>query len=150
MTILVIACGSPIRSDDRIGPLAAEVLTSRLADLPVEVLSVHQFTPELSEPISRASLAVFIDAAAQGTPGMLLVQPVTAQAPTSAFTHQMSPAALLHMAEMLYGAAPPALMFTLAGENFEIGETLSNTVAQALPALTDAVTQVIFDAVAQV
>jgi hydrogenase maturation protease len=147
MTILVIACGSSIRSDDALGPIAADILTRRVIGLPVEVLSVHQLTPELSEPLASAEFAVFIDADTQGEPGTVTMRSVYPEKASEIFTHQMTPGALLSASQVLYGRAPAAVLFTLTGENFEIGETLSATVVRALPGLIESVTQLIFDAV---
>ena len=61
---LVIGYGNTLRADDGLGPAVAERLGSEWADEDVGVLSCQLLTPELAEPVSRAEIVVFIDAAA--------------------------------------------------------------------------------------
>jgi Ni,Fe-hydrogenase maturation factor len=89
------------------------------------------------EPITRARRVIFIDAAVGEEPGKLTVAELTAtsgQAP--AFTHFATPAALLEGARSLYGASPEALLVTVVGLDFELGEQLSEPVRLALESLT--------------
>ena len=61
--------GNPLRGDDGVGWRVAEAVAAALPDAVADVLTVHQLTPELAEPISRAERVIFIDAAAEGKPG---------------------------------------------------------------------------------
>ena len=61
-----LAADSPLAEDPQPGD-----------DLPlvgVEVLAVHQLTPELAIDMSRASLVILIDASADGPPGAITVR----------------------------------------------------------------------------
>ena len=135
--ILIIGYGNPLRGDDGVGWRVAEQAAVSLADAPVAVLTVHQLTPELAEPISRAGRVVFVDAAAEGEPGTVncfgledtgqrpVLQPIG--------SHLTTPDALLAMAGELFGRRPPATMVTIVGESFEVSEALTPVVAAAVP-----------------
>lgn len=139
--LLVIGYGNPLRGDDGFGPaLAAQLHDALQNHTAVEIIACHQLTPELAEPLSRAQRVVFIDAADGGAPGAIAWQDIqtAADAPTQTtaarFTHQLTPPTLLAYAQSLYGAAPAqAFLLTVGGENFGYGESLSASVAAAMP-----------------
>jgi len=115
--------------DDGLGWRAAERLRAVVHDPAVEILSVHQLTPELMDPISRADRVIFIDARAGAIPGEVLESTVEPQAgPGGAFSHHATPAALLAGALALYGHAPPATLLTVTGADFSLTEQLSPAV----------------------
>ena len=98
--------------------------------------SSRHLTPELMDPIGRARRVIFIDAAVGEDPGKLTVAALTASGgPAPAFTHFATPAALLEGARALYGARPEALLVTVVGLDFELGEKLSEPVRLALESL---------------
>lgn len=132
MRLLVIGYGNPLRGDDAFGFLAAERLREMVDDPDVEVRTLQQLTPELMEPLSRAARAIFLDAAAEGPPGELRRRRLDPQAVVPSFTHVATPEGLLAGARALYGAAPPALLLTVAGADFEFGGPLSAPVRQSL------------------
>ena len=133
---LIIGYGNPLRGDDGFGWHAAMRLRELIHDEGIEILAVHQLTPELMDPISRARRVIFIDAAIGEEPGKLTVAPLeTAGGPVPAFTHFATPAALLEGARSLYGAKPEAWLITVVGLDFELGEELSEPVRVALESL---------------
>jgi hydrogenase maturation protease len=133
---LIIGYGNPLRGDDGFGWHAAVRLQELIRDEGVEILAVHQLTPELMEPITRARRVIFIDAAVGEDPGTMTVAPLAvAGGPAPAFTHFATPAALLEGAQSLYGARPEALLITVVGLDFELGEQLSEPVRLALESL---------------
>jgi Ni,Fe-hydrogenase maturation factor len=88
------------------------------------------------DPISRARRVIFIDAAVGEDAGKLTVTTLeTTGGPAPAFTHFATPAALLEGARSLYGASPEALLITVVGLDFEIGEELSEPMRVALESL---------------
>ncbi len=137
--MLVIGWGNPLRGDDGFGFVAAERIERRLRGTQHEVLAVHQLTPELMDPISRADVVVFIDASEEGQPGKLIRRDVAASAHAAAFTHHASPAGLLAGAKLLYGATPQALLYTVRGQDFEFGQQLSGPVERAVDELVEIV-----------
>lgn len=139
--VLVVGYGSPLRGDDAVGWRAVERLAAdpRLAGS--EVLALHQLTPELAEDVGRAQTVVFVDAAVTQEPGSVAVEPVV-PAPAgcpAAWSHHAGPAALLSLARMLFGAAPPAVLVTVGAASFGPGEGLSPAVEQAVPRVCDTV-----------
>ena len=121
---LVIGYGNPLRGDDGFGYRAAERIRGAMA--------VHQLTPELMEPIARADRVLFLDATAEGVPGEMRRRRVEPAASGQAFTHHITPEALLAGARTLYGRAPEATIITVCGADFSLSETLSPVVQAAL------------------
>ncbi len=145
MRILVIGWGNPLRGDDGVGWRAAELLAGAgaLDGHDVAVRVSHQLMPEFAEEIGRSEFVVFIDAACDNSPGEVRFERVEPdRAPSTAFSHQLSPPALLGMAERLYGSRPEACFFSVGGRSFEYGEELSPEVESALPGLLEEVEKV--------
>jgi hydrogenase maturation protease len=143
--ILVIGYGNPLCGDDGVGPYIVGRLADDAGELSgdIECLSVHQLTPELAENISRAAAVIFIDAAAGGKmPGGVTCYKLARSARPSevgsgAFTHHVSPETLLENAGFLYGRRPVAYLYTVSGENFNLGAPFSPAMEAALPGLFD-------------
>ena len=139
---LIIGYGNPLRSDDGFGWQAGRLLARELAGQEAEVITCHQLTPELAEPLSRARCAVFIDADTGGEPGQIHRRDLHPKAPaSSAFTHSCSPSGLLAGAQGLYGSCPAAILITVSAQTFEFGDSLSAAVSNALPEVMDQVCQ---------
>jgi hydrogenase maturation protease len=132
--LLIHGYGNPLRGDDAFGWLAATQLAARCARPDVDIRALHQLTPELAEPIGAALRVIFIDAARDGLAGVLQEETVQPRA-ASGFTHQLTPATLLALARQLYGRAPAATLYSVAGECFDYREGLSTPVEAALGAL---------------
>jgi hydrogenase maturation protease len=142
--ILVIGYGNPLCGDDGIGPCAVEHMAqgNDEAHLDVEYLSLRQLTPELAEPISRAGAVIFVDAAVGGTVGEICCRVLRPSAESTgttqgAFTHHVSASLLLESARLLYGNCPVAYLYTINGENFNLGDSFSEKVEAALPSLQE-------------
>jgi hydrogenase maturation protease len=131
---LIIGYGNPLRSDDGFGWHASRSLARALSGQGAEVITCHQLTPELAEPLSQCSHAVFIDADAEGKPGEIHRRPIRPQAPaSSSFTHTYTPSGLLASAQQLYGHRPQAIVITVTAQSFEFGDALTPVVSAALP-----------------
>lgn len=135
--LLLIGYGNPLRTDDGVGPAVVRGLTERLRSTAVRTVTTHQLTPELAEPISRASVAVFIDACEGVHPGVVACQTVIPEAMGGAFTHNVTPASLLTAARDLYGRSPTGLIVTIVGSSFAYGTELSPQIQSALPYITE-------------
>jgi hydrogenase maturation protease len=134
--VLILGYGNPLRGDDGVGWHAARRLAETFGSSEVEVIAGHQLTPELAEPLSRARLAVFIDAACDHGVGEVVLQHIVPQTSSSEpFSHQLTPEVLLGMAKRLYGACPEAVLLSVGAGSFELGQTLSPAVEAALPEL---------------
>jgi hydrogenase maturation protease len=134
--VLVIGYGNVLRGDDGVGWAAARRLARRLPRRLASVLMVHQLLPELAEPISRATRAIFIDADERLAPGQVCQKNV--QPPDRAdetIGHHQGPGGLLRLARDLYGRAPEAMVFSIGATDFDFRPTLSTKVRRALPGL---------------
>lgn len=132
--VLVIGIGNPVRGDDAVGCHAAHALEQFYrGDPQVEVMAVHQLTPELADDISQSAFVLFLDAAAGDQPGAIRHHSVAPTPGGRGFSHHFTPASLLAAAESLYGDAPSAAILTIVGASFEVGEQLSPLVAARLP-----------------
>jgi hydrogenase maturation protease len=134
--VLVIAWGNPLREDDAVAWHVLEGLRSLKPrpGLPALLLRhAHQLAPEMAECVSRAQGVVFIDARRDGTPGGVRCEEVAPSAGSNPLAHSLSPQALLLYAEQLYGRAPRAVVLSVAGERFGMGESLSPVVRRAIP-----------------
>src|ERR1035441_10847597 len=60
--LLVIGYGNTLRRDDGVGPRVADAVAA-LALPGVHALACPLLTPELADPVSRARVAIFVDAA---------------------------------------------------------------------------------------
>ncbi len=121
-SILVIGYGNELRRDDALGPKVAGILESR--HWPgLRVITCHQLTPELADPISRADAVLFIDAAVATTE--VRVQPLKAGSPPTASGHTSDPSTLLGLAQALSGRSPRAWWLTVPAFDTGFGEGLS-------------------------
>jgi hydrogenase maturation protease len=139
---LVVGYGNALRGDDAVGCRVAELLAgdARLAGARIEAR--HQLTPELAEDIAAAGLVVLIDAAeGEASPGEVRVEPVVGRGEMRASrgSHSCEAAAIVDLAERVYGRAAPVVLVHVAGQCFEPGSDLSPAVAAALPIAVDTV-----------
>jgi len=130
---LILGIGNPLRADDGFGWRLADELTE--ADLPagVEVYAYHQLTPELAELLHGVALVIFLDAEIGVPPGVVRSQPVLPATSAEAFSHRLTPAALLALTRQLYGQAPAAYAVSVGAAELGYGTSLSATVEAALP-----------------
>ncbi len=140
---LVIAYGNPLRCDDGLAWRLVEDFLQREIPNDVEVMTCHQLTPELTSSVNAASLVLFIDAARAGVPGDVVCTPLEPKARSFAFSHEFSPAAVLSLAQKLYGTCPAAFAISLCGECFDHGRTLSSKVTENLPRLAALVDKIL-------
>lgn len=133
---IILACGNPLRGDDGIALHIARRLREGLCDPETEIHCAQQWTPELAESISRAQLAIFVDASATVPPGEIhLTQVFSAKDRPGVTTHSFSPARLLVLARELYQRGPErAFLLTIGGESFEHSHQFSQCVRRAIPA----------------
>lgn len=146
--ILIVAYGNPLRSDDGVGWRAADTLSQKLSTPNVEILRLHQLAPELADTLRGFDRVIFIDAACNENdgiePGNICIEEIATGIPdATAFTHGFSPQTVLELAADLYGIRLPAFSVTIQGSNFDHGNVLSETVADALPHLISTVERLV-------
>jgi hydrogenase maturation protease len=129
--ILVIGYGNELRGDDAIGPRIARELKRR--DLPgARTMSLSQLTPELAADLAEARGAIFVDARIADNEDAVRVAALSPASDRALGTHFSDPAALLAMAQLLYGHAPPAWLVTVAGATFDLGSELSTQAVRGM------------------
>jgi hydrogenase maturation protease len=142
--VLVVGYGNSLRGDDGVGWHAASLLATdpRLAG--AQVLAQHQLLPELAVDVSRASLVVLVDAAADGDPGAVSVRRVQPRrTETATWSHHLDPETLAGLVEVLYGFVPPIVLVSVAAGSLAEGDRLSVALERALPEVVEVVADVV-------
>ena len=146
---LVVGYGNPLRADDGLGWVVAEELAESPLPSDTRVLTAHQLTPELAEPVGQADLVVFVDAREGGEPGRIERDTAAPAAEGSpAFSHDLDPPALLALARSLYGHCPRAVVVSVGGQDFGYGMALSEVVWEAVPAVVQEILTILEDGAA--
>jgi len=131
---LVIGYGNPLRGDDGLGWAVAGCLAASVTDEEVTIMAVHQLTPELAEPVSKAEMVVFVDASYEGKPGTWRCDEVKpAAATTQPLGHHCGISGLLAYARAIFDASPRAFVISVAAQCFECQNELSPSVEEVLP-----------------
>lgn len=132
---IILACGNPLRGDDGIALHLARCLQEQHWDPEIEIRYSQQWTPELAESISKADLAIFVDASTTVPAGTIRLQPVSSSKSwPGGTTHSLHPPQLLALARELYGKTPErALLLTIGGESFGHSSEFSRPVRGAIP-----------------
>jgi hydrogenase maturation protease len=128
--ILIIGIGNPSRGDDALGPMLIEQLEA--LNLPgVELLTDFQLQVEFALDLQGRKQVIVVDASLDAVPPFAFT-PVTAEQDSSYSSHAMSPSAVLHAYQQLYGPPPPAFVLAIRGSAFELGEGLSEAASTNL------------------
>lgn len=145
MSSIILACGNALRGDDGIAPYLAHQLYATIREADTAILCSHQWLPEQAEDLSRAEVAVFIDASIAVPAGEVRVQTLCVAGEVSGVTaHSVNPATLMTLARDVFGAAPEkAFLVTIGGSSFEHGSELSVPVRAAIPAALERVKELL-------
>lgn len=138
---LVIAYGNRLRGDDAVGWVVADALRNDVRMDPVDVVAVHQLTPDLASEVTVASQVVFVDARLDPAvaPGVVTVGVVLPESDAGSLTHHVGAGTILSLAEALYGAHPPAVAVSVAIESVEPGADLCAAVGASVSHLVETV-----------
>ena len=138
-SVLLIAIGNTLRRDDGAGHELAARLEPflRAAGVSVEVEYLQQLVPETAEIVSKAVLAVFLDASRDGTENQPRMIPVQPDAKTEPASHSISPQQVLSIAERLFHHRPLAYLLTIPGRDFEHGEEFSDVSQNGIADATE-------------
>jgi hydrogenase maturation protease len=120
---LVIGYGNTLRRDDGVGPRVADAVAA-LALPGVRALACPLLTPELADPVSRAHVAIFVDAAVDA-PREVQLRKLAPAGSSQVMAHAASPATLLALARDVFGHTPEAWWLTIPVEDLGMGEELS-------------------------
>ena len=139
-SILIIGLGNSLRGDDGIGPATIAMLRQRRLGSHVELLDVHQLTPELAHRLAAARLAIMVDASMTDPPGVIrcgLLEALDDRSVDAPLNHSLSPRVLFEMSQHLYGQSPRVYVFTVGGRSFGCVDRFSDDVSRAMPALME-------------
>ena len=130
MKTLVIGYGNDSRNDDGVGWFVIAQLAA--LQLPgVELETAHQLEVEAAETISRFDRVIFVDAAIPESPQAVQCSEVTPNFQSHAVAHYLTPADVLALCQTLYQRQPRAVLYSIRGQDFNFGTTLSPEVEQA-------------------
>ncbi|HEY9832991.1 MAG TPA: hydrogenase maturation protease [Stenomitos sp.] len=147
LQVLVIGYGNTLRSDDGVGQAVVERV--KAWNLPnVQVLTVHQLTPELAEPLSNADLAIFVDAYPADFEQEVQVCPLEPASSGWTMGHTSAPKGLLAIAQALYNYYPQAWLVAIPAQNFELGYSLSLLAEQGMEEALNIIDELIREALA--
>jgi len=121
--LLIFAYGNPSRGDDALGPLLIENLQTMNLE-GIEILTDFQLQVEHAYDLQGRERVLFIDASVSCEAPYTFSR-IFAQKDPSYTTHVMSPMAVMHVYQELYGDPPPSYLLQVRGESFELGESLS-------------------------
>ena len=130
--ILVVGYGNPLRADEGIGCHVARQVAHHLrGDERVEIVPCHELAANIVDKIGRAEFVIFVDASTAGEPGTIAETTVQ---PDPMFTGVLgdgvTPSTLLAAANAKHKRCPSAVLFTMTGWCFEIGENMSTIVSE--------------------
>ena len=121
---LVLGWGNPARGDDGIGPAIVTALAAANLES-VDVAVDYQLQIEHAADLAGYERVIFVDADRSGRCSVCFGR-LTASHHRPAYTsHALQPAAVLGLAEDLFGDAPEAWLLAVGGESFGLGERLS-------------------------
>lgn len=128
---MVFAIGNDARGDDALGPLLARrIEQGGFAN--VSLFIEYQLQIEHALDLRDAAAVLFIDAA-KGLAQPFEFGPVEAEMGTPVLSHALSPAVLLGVYQRIEGRPPPpAMVFALRAEAFELGAPLSASATATL------------------
>ncbi len=133
MKLLLFGFGNPGRGDDALGPM----LVGQLEQLEFEnvVCQVDmQLQVEHVADLAECDRVVFVDADMSCAEPFELTEIVAAK-DESYTSHAMSPSALVHAYQQVYGSvAPRAQVLRIRGYRFALGDMLSDRAAENLRA----------------
>ena len=121
--LLVIGYGNELRGDDGVGPTVAEIVDGWNLN-GVQSLVCPLLTPELADPISQARLAVFVDAAVDGT-GQVELSRLEPHESCQIMAHAADPRTMLALARDVFGHTPAAWWLKIPASELEFGRLFS-------------------------
>jgi hydrogenase maturation protease len=128
--LLVIGYGNTLRGDDGVGPRVAEAVAAlQLPD--VHALVCPQLSPEHADPIAKARVVVFVDAAVDAPREVQLRRLEPADA-SQLMAHAADPRTMLALSRDVFGRVPEAWLLTIPAETLEFSETLSPVAQRGL------------------
>jgi len=135
--VVLFGYGNPSRGDDALGPALLACTMVWLAEHPevdVRIVEDFQLQVEHALDLAEADLALFVDADATAPSPFQLRRAMPAR-DGSYTTHELTPESVLYAARKVSGGEPPpAWVLGVRGEQFELGDPLSDRAKAHLDA----------------
>ena len=125
---LIIGYGNTLRGDDGAGPRVAEAVAA-MKYPGVCALVCPLLTPELADPISKARVALFVDAAVDA-PHEVRLRKLEPADTAQIMAHAADPRTVLALARDVFGHAPEAWWLTIPAVSLDFSESLSPEAQQ--------------------
>jgi hydrogenase maturation protease len=139
---IILGYGNPDRGDDGVAyyilnRLIQELCRSETAlsefqesgiyeiNQDVDIWYNLQLIPEVSQDLANYQNAIFIDAHTAEIPEEILVTDISPHYQNSPFTHHLTPASCLDLADQLFERSPHATLITIRGYQFDFSRELS-------------------------
>lgn len=130
--LLVFAIGNESRGDDALAPLLVRRLQSEGTGDQVEFIEDFQLQVEHVTDLVDRRAVLFVDADISCDPPFHFSE-ISAAHDNSYTSHAMTPFALLHTFNQVYGVTPPpCYLLRIRGYGFELGESLSDEASANL------------------
>ncbi|MFP4149307.1 MAG: hydrogenase maturation protease [Nitriliruptoraceae bacterium] len=129
--VLVIGVGSLLRTDDAVGRKVADRVEAMALEQ-VEVLSLHQLTPEVAPLAADRDLVIIVDAAVDVT--ALTVRELEIDTSGALMTHHLGPAGLLSFGAKLGWRPHRAVSLSVPVRDLEVGTEVSSEGARLVDA----------------
>ena len=130
--LLIFAIGNESRGDDALAPLLVRQLQSEVNGNEIEFIEDFQLQVEHVTDLVDRSAVLFVDADVSCEAPFHLSR-ISAEQDNSYTSLAMTPFALMHTFNQVYGTnPPPCYLLRVRGYGFELGESLSNEAAENL------------------
>ena len=130
--LLIFAIGNESRGDDALAPLLVRQLQSEVKGNQIEFIEDFQLQVEHVTDLVDRSAVLFVDADVSCEAPFHLSR-ISAEQDNSYTSLAMTPFALMHTFNQVYGTnPPPCYLLRVRGYGFELGESLSNEAAENL------------------
>ena len=146
--VLVVGYGNRSRTDDGVGWFVVEQLQKN-EQVHADFLILHQLEVELAETISHYEMIIFVDAATAQNPQLVTRKEVLPTLQGHAVTHYFTASDLLALCQSLYHRLPHGALFSIRGEDFNFGATLSPSTERAALDVVRQITRLIHSLQAQ-
>ncbi len=139
---IILGYGNPDRGDDGVAYYILNELIQKLAEnrtaleefQETGILEINknvdiwynlQLVPEVSQDLADYENAIFLDAHTAEIPDEILITEISPHYQNSPFTHHLTPASCLDLADQLFGRSPKATLITIRGYQFDFSRELS-------------------------
>lgn len=129
--VLVIGLGNALRGDDGVGIRVVETLAGEPWPTDVSFLPTPQLLIEHVDLLRDAGHVVFVDAAVDVPPAVVVASSLEPHATAAVGFHDVTPATLLALCQAMFGRFPRATLVKIGVESVETSTALSPSLEAA-------------------